>query len=246
MNNKIYKYIRYGVGIIFPPRCVVCDEVLDEPGDMIHKKCLTKLYPVDEKCCMHCGRQLVLSRQECCPECENKIKKRVLTFKQGKSLWQYRGAIKQSMYRFKYSNRREYADYYASEAAKRYGDWIKRNNIQAIVPIPMYEKKKRLRGYNQASVFAKALGRELSLPVDEKMIKRIANTRPMKELNDKERKKNLQNAFQIDSNIVQYSYILLVDDIYTTGSTADAVAEVIFQVGIKGIYFLSICTGQEY
>ena len=53
------------------------------------------------------------------------------------------------MYRFKYSNKREYADFYAKEAVRIYGDWIRRKQIEAIVPVPMYRLKEKGRGYNQ-------------------------------------------------------------------------------------------------
>ena len=62
------------------------------------------------------------------------------------------------MYRFKYSNKREYADFYAKEAVRIYGDWIRRKQIEAIVPVPMYRLKEKGRGYNQAAVFARTLG----------------------------------------------------------------------------------------
>lgn len=147
------------------------------------------------------------------------------------------------MYRFKYSNKREYALFYAAEAAKLYGDWVKRNKIEVIVPIPMYPGKKRRRGYNQAEVFAKALGKELGIKVDRGLVKRVRDTTPQKELNDKERRCNLKNAFQFVPNIVKYKEILLVDDIYTTGSTMDAVAEVLLLAGVKNIYFICISIG---
>ena len=55
--------------------------------------------------------------------------------------------------------------------------------------------------------------------VDTGCVKRVRNTIPQKELNDKERRHNLKNAFQLTPNIVEYSQIMLIDDIYTTGST---------------------------
>lgn len=67
------------------------------------------------------------------------------------------------MYRFKYSNKREYADFYAKEAVRIYGDWIRRKQIEAIVPVPMYRLKEKGRGYNQAAVFARTLGEKMNL-----------------------------------------------------------------------------------
>lgn len=244
LNNRIYEIIRIGVGIIFPPRCPVCDQILDRAEDYIHEKCVAALFPVEGRCCMHCGRMLSVSG-EYCPDCGRKKNQNVISFKQGKALWQYRGQIKRTMYRFKYSNKREYAYFFAKMAAGKYGTWIKSKDIEAIVPVPMHRRKERRRGYNQAMVFADYLGRELGLPVAKNLVCRVRDTAPMKNLNDKERKKNLKNAFQIKRNIVQYSYILVVDDIYTTGSTADALTDVLIQSGVKEVYFLSICTGQE-
>ena len=80
------------------------------------------------------------------------------------------------MYRFKYSNCREYAKYFAKEAVMRYGAWIKRNEIEAILPVPMYPGKKRKRGYNQAEVFAWELALLTGLPVENKRIIRTVNT----------------------------------------------------------------------
>ena len=164
----------------------------------------------------------------------------------GKAVFVYQGEIRQSMYRFKYSNKREYADFYAKEAVRIYGDWIRRKQIEAIVPVPMYRWKEKGRGYNQAAVFAQTLGEKMNLPVEKRMVKRIRNTTPQKELNDVERKINLKKAFQLVPNIVKYRKILIVDDIYTTGSTIDAVAEVLLQAGVDEIYFLCISIGEGF
>lgn len=165
-------------------------------------------------------------------------------FKQGKSLFLYKGMVKETMYRFKYSNKREYAEYFAREAAESYGDWIRQKGIQAIVPVPMYRHKQRVRGYNQAEVFARALSMELGIPLASNIVKRVRNTVPLKTLNPEERKNNLKNAFQGINNIVKYDHILLIDDIYTTGSTAEAVSQELINTGIKEVYLLCVCIGQ--
>ena len=110
----------------------------------------------------------------------------------------------------------------------------------------MYRLKEKGRGYNQAAVFARTLGEKMNLPVEKRMVKRIRNTTPQKELNDVERKINLKKAFQLVPNIVKYKKILIVDDIYTTGSTIDAVAEVLLHAGVDEIYFLCISIGEGF
>ena len=93
-------------------------------------------------------------------------------------------------------------------------------------------------------MFGRALAKQLGVPMERNIVIRKKDTRPMKELNDVERKNNLRNAFQIGKNIVKYKKIMLVDDIYTTGSTADEVSRVLMEAGTEKIYLLSICMGQ--
>lgn len=228
----------------YPRRCPVCDEILEPElaGQKIHSACAGKLHLVTGATCMQCGRPLENETGEYCYDCLRLWQNAPI--RQGKSLYLYQGPIKETMYRFKYSNKREYADFFAEQAVEKYGDWIRSKNIQAIVPVPMYLPKQRKRGYNQAESFARALGKRLNLPVDITLVKRVKDTTPQKELNDLERKNNLKSAFQKTESIVQYSYILIVDDIYTTGSTAMAVAEELIKTNTCQIYFLSICIGK--
>jgi ComF family protein len=237
INHILYEILT----ILFPPRCPFCDEVL-YPGQKICKACEGKIRLAEEPVCARCGKPLQNERREYCSDCS----KRRHFYTQGKAVYYYEGVVKQSLYRFKYHNRREYAHYYAQSAVQLHGDWIARKGIEAIIPVPMYEPKRRRRGYNQAEVFARALGSELGLSVDTKLIRRVKNTIPQKELNDRERQANLKNAFQLEADIVEYSQILLVDDIYTTGSTIDAVAEVLHTAGIQNIYYICVGIGVGY
>ncbi len=124
-------------------------------------------------------------------------------------------------------------------------DWVRRRQIGVIVPVPMYRVRERRRGYNQAAVFARRLGEELGLPVEEP-VTRIRNTVPQKTLDDIGRKHNLKNAFHLGADIVKYKKVLLVDDIYTTGSTMDAVAQVLLSAGVKDIYYICISIGTGF
>lgn len=158
----------------------------------------------------------------------------------------YQDEAKIMMYRFKYGNRRTYAAFFADEAEKQCGDWIKKIGVEAVVPVPMYRKKERQRGYNQAAIFARELADAFGLVFEPGAVKRIIDTKPQKELGDAERENNLKNAFQAEEFIVKYKYILLVDDIYTTGSTAEAVARQLLAVGVEKVFFLSVCIGNGY
>lgn len=243
--------------MVFPPRCAVCDALLapEEIEKGIHAACREKLTFVGECYCMHCGRPLEREGQEYCSDCQKGIagqnfpdrRQNIFSWiEQGRGVFEYRGALKKTMYRFKYSNRREYARFLRQAACERWGDWMLASGVEAVVPVPMYRGKERRRGYNQAALLAKALAVQMGVVYLPNIVARTRDTRPLKELNDKERKNILKNAFQITKNSVQYKRVLLVDDIYTTGSTAEAVASQLRLAGVEKVYFLAACIGRGF
>ena len=238
-KTTIEKIKELTLSVFFPRRCPLCDKVISY-GSLICCDCEKKVPVIREPLCKRCGKPLENERQEFCSDC----RKKKHYYIQGKAVFSYKKEMKLSMYRFKYSNRREYAEFYAEIAKERYQKWMLYRKIEVIVPVPLYMGKKRERGYNQAEVFAKCLGKKCNIPVEKNLIKRVRNTIPQKELNEKQRKDNLKGAFQLKSNIVKYNIILLVDDIYTTGATADAVADILKKAGVREVYILSICIGQ--
>lgn len=154
--------------------------------------------------------------------------------------------IKQSIYRFKYRNKREYADVYAAEIARECGIVINMWEPDVIIPVPIHKERYRQRGYNQAGLIACSLSKKLHIPVDENYIIRVKKTTPMKELNNIERVKNLQNAFQIYYNGIRYNKVLIVDDIYTTGATIDACAKCLKEYGTDNVYAITLCIGNGF
>lgn len=174
-----------------------------------------------------------------CGDCMHREHK----YDRARTLYEYRD-VAPSIYRFKYSGRQEYGDFFGEEMARLLGDFIGRVRPDVIVPVPLYRGKLRKRGYNQAACLARALGRSLELPVDEKLVKRVRNTAPMKHLNPTERQNNLKKAFIIGRNDVKlYDRIILVDDIYTTGTTLDEIAALLKEHGVSKVYCVTLACG---
>ena len=149
----------------------------------------------------------------------------------------------------KYKNKREYLDFYAEAAAEKLRQYENREEWQfdGLVPVPVHPARKRKRGFNQAEVLAKRMGERLEMPVYPEFLYRIRNTEPLKELNPDERLRNLQQAFQADAEAIRASgvqNVLLVDDIYTTGSTAEACTRALLSAGIEKVCFFAVCIGQ--
>lgn len=230
------------LNLLFPPRCPVCDGVLPfDSNHTPHPQCLLKLKYITGPTCLKCGQPIDSSRQEYCNDCA----RHPHNYIQGKALFLYDGPIKLSMYLFKYGNRREYAEFFAKEIALRYKDWLDLIQPDLILPVPMYKPKERRRGYNQAEVIARALSKELGIPCHPELIVRSRDTIPQKELSLEKRKNNLKNAFYVLQTTTKYRKILLIDDIYTTGSTIDSVAYSLKKYDIQNIFFLCICIGRN-
>lgn len=238
--QKIYQIDQGILDLLYPPRCPFCDKaVLSKEG--VCKECRKKIHKIKGPVCMKCGKPLSNPRKEYCFDCERKT----FAYSQGKALWVYEKEVKASIYRFKYQNKREYGKVYASEMAEYFEPWIRRKKIQVVIPVPLHKKRKKKRGYNQTEILAKEIGRILDLPVYTDVLIRMRNTKPQKMLNDTERKNNLKGAFKTIENIVQLKYILLVDDIYTTGSTVNAAAEALKEAGAAEVYTFCVSIGKD-
>ena len=224
--------------LFYPRRCPVCDKAVKPFGNLICGECESKIKYVRTPCCQKCGKELKDKRAVFCHDCAH----REHIYDSGMALFAYQ-SVADSIYRFKYKGRQEYAAYYAERMARILGKKILRLRPDALVPVPIHAEKKRLRGYNQAEAIARELGRLLHIPVETKLVKRVRKTKPMKDLSAQERQNNLKRAFKICKNDVKLNTIIIIDDIYTTGSTIDAMAGELRHAGIKHIYFVALAIG---
>jgi len=194
---------------------------------------------IEEPRCKKCGKPIRQKEAEFCYDCERED----LCYEQGRSLWIHKMPVSSSIYAFKYKNRRVYGEVYGREMAKMFRKIIRLWEIDVIVPVPLHRKKQKKRGYNQAEILAKEIGFRVGIPVDTTLIKRKKNTVPQKEFTRKERKKNLKNAFEVTGK-VEGKRVLIIDDIYTTGSTIDSISILLKKAGAEKTYFLTISIGQ--
>lgn len=224
----------------------MCDNILFDRNSIVTPDiclgCRSKITYIKQPVCYRCGKQLEDDLQEYCHDCVAKKH----NFKRGVAAFSYSQGMKKSMYAFKYNNRREYAKYYASVIAKEFKEVIASWNCEVLIPVPLHRKKLIKRGYNQAEVLAKRLCEQLSIPMDSKILIRTKNTAPLKELDEKERITNLKSAFQTDKSKLKYKRIILVDDIYTTGSTIDECADTLLRNGAEEVYFITACIGRGF
>lgn len=210
---------------------------------MICGKCLKALSPVKQPVCKSCGKEVFADRLEYCRDCSCHPK----AFTEGMALLNYNEAARRSMAAIKYKNRREYLDFYSQAIGSRFDKRIRRIAPDVLVPVPVHHTRKRQRGFNQAEELAVRLGRIWGLPVNTDLLIRKKKTDPQKQLTPKERLHNLEDAFASAGSGGMTDIpgtVVLVDDIYTTGSTLEACTRILKAAGIRQVYTLVICIGE--
>lgn len=232
------------IDLIFPRHCPICQDILTfgNSARLVCPECRNKLPYVRTPSCMKCGKELECEEQEYCEDCRRIPKHYV----RGYPVFNYTESIQKGVMAFKYHNRREYAEFYGEEIWNRFEPDFQRIRLDGILPVPLHWRKQRSRGYNQAELLAQYLSRQMQVPMYSGLLVRRIYTTPQKELNDRERLNNLKKAFLFHKNDVKLNRILLVDDIYTTGATIEACAEVLRQAGIEQVYYTSICIGKSF
>ncbi|WFR57817.1 ComF family protein [Anaerocolumna sp. AGMB13025] len=233
--------------VLYPRRCPICGEIVSPRGELVCPPCKLKLNPVEEPRCKKCSKPIISEEKEYCHDCETKNHHYV----KGYALWVYDASMKKSISDFKYHGRREYSDFYIDEIIKRYGKEIESIAPDVLIPIPVHKSKQIMRGYNQADILARGIGSKLNITVLSHLLQRDKKTLPQKLLNDKERLKNLEKAFTYsekegDLFAVPIHKVMLIDDIYTTGSTIEACTNILTKNGIDEVYFLSVCIGKGF
>lgn len=228
------------LSILYPDRCPVCHGVV-QGKERVCPFCRKKLHYISEPKCKKCGKEIERPEQEYCSDC----RRFPHAYDRGGAVFAYDDVMRRSIAMFKYHNRREYAKFYAEEMHTHCRRLIESCAPEVILPVPIHNQKRRQRGFNQAELVAKELRKLLRVPVDAKYLIRKEKTTPQKELTRQQRKENLRKAFEICQPEKVYERILLVDDIYTTGATIDAISEILRKNQSKIIYFLTICVGRN-
>lgn len=240
--KRIYK----AIDILYPGRCPGCDRILSRDDDMICAGCAGVFRYIGQPACFKCGKKLHIQNAVLCSDC----KKKQFSYERGFALWEYNERLRNSIAFFKYHGRAEYGKVYAAMMKQRFSRIIRELKIEAFIPVPIHDERRKMRGYNQAEILADELGRIMGIKVMKDHVVRIKNTAPMKELSDKERVQNLKGAFAINGADYSDTHIpetvMIIDDIYTTGSTVDSIAKVLKHEGVKRVYFVVLAAGRGF
>jgi len=226
--------------IFFPSFCKLCSSLLKVPGErVVCFSCLETLRPFRSPYCFCCGRFFgAESQPHLCLNCLEKEP----PFSRHRSCARYSGKLKDLILLYKYRKYRvlgkDLARFAFTALGKEEDLWW---GVEAVVPIPLHPKREKKRGFNQAQVLARELARLKGLGLLEKQLVKVKNVPPQTSIEREEREKNVQGAFQVvKRKTIEGKILLLIDDVYTTGSTIRECSAVLREAGAREVRALTL------
>ena len=263
------KFVDVALQVLFPRVCPICGKILiksemDEENPFVCKYCRKKILYVKEPTCFICGKPIDDETEEVCGNCK-KIKR---YFDRGISLFAHNDDSRKIIYSLKYGGRKDNADFIGRELALVLGEKILAMEVDAIIPVPLHEKRQFERGFNQAELIAEKFLKNLkqiygeSPPIDSEILIRQGKTKRQKNLSTLERAQNVKNKFCINKDAIyqrdengeiirkengmlvykNYKNVLLIDDIFTSGATLNECAKTLKEAGVREVCFLTVST----
>ena len=229
--------------ICFPPHCICCEGQLLNSRLLICTKCLASIQFQKEPFCSRCGKMFI-GREGSSHLCSSCIKKSPF-FTCARSLFIYDDRIASLVHKLKYLCNTSGLDTFA-KLKNNSAALQKLYDFDYIFPVPLHDKRLKKRGYNQAQLLARTFFRLEKDKIKNDVLIRTRDTPPQTGLNGAERRKNLRNAFSIrNEKKISGKSILLVDDVYTTGSTVNECARVLVKAGASRVDVLTLARVRE-
>ena len=215
--KKILWFINHTINLIFPNVCGICDKVCKED---LCKKCEIELNNI---------AKVKINNYN-----DKNFKKHLYIFR-------YEGIIKERLIKFKF---REKAYIYKAFVNfliknKKICRFLKSYDI--IIPVPIHYNRKVTRGYNQSALVAKELSKKLTIGYEEKVLFKKVNNKPQSTKNKDDRQKNVIDVYYTKNEQNIYNKkIILLDDIFTTGSTVNECCKILKLAGAKYVDVMTI------
>lgn len=218
---------------IFPENftCELCGREIFDDGRFCDK-CRKTVTFNDGITCPVCGRRTGVP--ELCPDCKAKAP----LFDKAVSAFVYSDGAAKLVLAFK-KDRPYLKNYFARLLYEKCAQF---SDADAVCFVPMTPKAQCKRGYNQAYLLAKELAKLMKLPLLKEAMEKVKDTAPQKSLSLAEREKNLKSSFKAFREEVEGKTLIVVDDVMTTGVTADVVCGELKKRGAKKIYFATVAS----
>ena len=224
----LYRVAWASLDLIFPPICGGCGK----SGSRWCKDCQQRVQHMVEPVCEVCG--ISLEDSHLCPDCQRaRPQYRIL-----RSWSVFEDPVRNALHKLKYRRDVALGDALAAQLVEFMVGlkWP----AEIIVPVPLGKKRSQERGYNQVSLIARPLALATGMAFAPDALSRVRETRSQVGLSKMERRANVSGAFQARTAHVSGRFVLLMDDVATTGSTLSSCAETLYGAGARDVFALTV------
>lgn len=233
------KWLKFLFNFVLPPRCLMCGKEVSADGRLC-SECFSRINFIVHPYCHRCGMpfdySLTTDGNLFCPDCLAHKS----PFKMCRSAVVYDENSKKLILDFKFFDHLENKTLLANWLLLAGRD-IFDEGVDLIIPVPLHFSRLLKRKYNQSAVLCDVLSRLAHIPANYKALKKTRHTIPQVSCNGKQRLKNVKNAFEVvHPEMIRNKRIVLIDDVFTTGSTLKECAKALKRAGAKSVYALTI------
>ena len=231
------------VDLFFPPLCLVCKRPLASyESTFFCDRCAAGIAFIDSPLCCTCGIMFISRAGEdhLCGNCIESLPR----FDRARAAGVYAGTLRNAIHRFKYRGDLLFAKPLGQLLAEHGRRLLNLDALDLIVPVPLHRRRLRQRGYNQSLELARHLGACWGIAVAPEWLVRNRETPQQTTLSLHERSRNVRGAFTWTGPALSDKRVLLVDDVYTSGATADECAGVLKKSGAGAVEVLTLAHTQ--
>ena len=230
------------LNLFYPEECFICSSPVARRQDCaLCDGCWQKILElrIKEARCPSCGVPLpgfAAGSASLCLECI----RRPPPFSGARSFGYYSTEMRHAIHEFKFEGRRPLVKLLAPLLAEAFFECSQREDFDLITSVPLHIGRKRKRGFNQAELLGRTLGRIIGLP-DLQTLRRVTDTQSQVCLSDAQRHENVRNAFSCErSSQVAGKRVLLIDDVMTTGATVASASQALIKCGAERVSVLTV------
>lgn len=240
--SLVRSLIRSLLDLVYPPQCQVCGTVLSSDDSPVCEECRVEMPRLVPPVCQSCGAPCDMDGTRMCPQCPAEQH-----FDRARSGFDYHHEpMRALIHAYKFSGQVALAEPLGEWMLETLQRFFPNETWDLLVCVPLHPSRQRQREFNQVVQMCEPILQTHSLHNITASIHRVRKTRPQSKLTPEQRKSNLTGAFTVENEtLFQDQRVLIVDDIFTTGSTVNELASVIRKAGARTIDVLTLCRSLE-